>query len=107
MGKTGRPRKDTGELLTWLRRLLPGLRAGSISKGEAARELGISHRSLGRYLACMQEAGDIPSARTVQPTADIQAILDATEMMRRDYGVANDDVEEQAILEAISTSQGR
>ena len=103
----GRPRKDTRERLTWLKRLLPGLRDGSISKAEAARALGISHRSLGRYLARIQGAGDIPSARIEQPVADIQAILDATEMMRRDYGIANDDVEQQAILEAISTSQGR
>ena len=107
MGKTGRPRKDTEERLTWLRKLLPGLRDGSISKAEAARELGISHRSLGRYLTRMEEAGDIPSASTFQPVADIQSILDVTEMMRRDYGIAYDDVEQQAILEAISTSQGR
>ena len=107
MGNLGRPRKDTDVVKAWLRKLLPGLREGSISKAEAARWLCISHRSLGRYLACMQEAGNIPSARTVQPAAaDIQAILDAAEMMRRDYGVAYDDVEQQAILEAISTSQG-
>jgi len=41
---------------------LPALREGIISKGEAARRLGISHRSLNRYLrqsAGMKSVGQV------------------------------------------------
>jgi hypothetical protein len=30
--------------------ILPALKSGEVSKGEAARRLGVSHRSLNRYL---------------------------------------------------------
>lgn len=55
MDKLGRPRKDTEERLASLRRLLPGLQKGAFSKGEAARALRISHRSLNRYLERLEE----------------------------------------------------
>ena len=41
-------------------RLLPGLNKGAISKGEMARQLNISHRSLNRYLPEFE-------ARTTRP----------------------------------------
>ena len=47
----GRPRLDSIESFKQaFARLLPGLNKGSISKGEMARRLNISHRSLNRYL---------------------------------------------------------
>jgi len=50
--KTGRPRLDFDEDFSrGFATILPHLRAGDISQGEAARELGISVRSLKRYLA--------------------------------------------------------
>ncbi len=50
--KGGRPR--LGDHTDFYRRfasVLPALREGEMSKGEAARQLGISHRSLNRYLS--------------------------------------------------------
>jgi len=50
--QTGRPRLDHNEdFRRAFATLLPCLRAGTISQGEAARELGISVRSLKRYVA--------------------------------------------------------
>jgi len=50
--QTGRPRLDSKDgFREAFATLLPRLRAGAISQGEAARELGISVRSLKRYLA--------------------------------------------------------
>jgi len=50
--QTGRPRLDTREgFKEAFATLLPYLRAGDVSQGEAARELGVSVRSLKRYLA--------------------------------------------------------
>lgn len=49
--KTGRPRLDTKEgFKEAFATLLPHLRVGDISQGEAARELGMSVRSLKRYV---------------------------------------------------------
>ena len=47
----GRPRLDsTKSFRADFAMLLPSLRAGEISKGEMARRLNISHRSLNRLL---------------------------------------------------------
>ena len=49
--KRGRPRLgDCPDFYERLYEVLPALRDGGMSKGEAARQLGISHRSLNRYL---------------------------------------------------------
>ena len=49
--KPGRPRLDTREGFNEsFAAVLPALQSGEISKGEAARRLGISHRSLNRYV---------------------------------------------------------
>ena len=49
--KGGRPRLgDQPDFYERLYEVMPALRDGTISKGEAARLLGISHRSLNRYL---------------------------------------------------------
>ena len=60
--RTGRPRLSTREgFVEDFCRLLPALSGGEISKAEAARTLGISHRSLTRYLAeaaCQRSALD-------------------------------------------------
>ena len=49
--KGGRPRLgDQPDFFERFASVLPALRDGEISKGEAARRLGISHRSLNRYL---------------------------------------------------------
>ena len=49
--KIGRPRvDDRPDFYERFALLLPALRAGYMSRGEAARRLGISRRSLGRYL---------------------------------------------------------
>ena len=50
--KPGRPRLDHDpDFYRRFATLLPGLRAGTMSRGEASRHLGISHRSLNRYLS--------------------------------------------------------
>jgi len=49
--KSGRPRLETREgFKEAFATLLPYLRAGDVSQGEAARQLGISVRSLKRYV---------------------------------------------------------
>ena len=49
--KGGRPRLDAQEdFVEGFRQLLPRLSAGTITRGEAARRLRVSHRSLIRYL---------------------------------------------------------
>ena len=49
--KTGRPRLDhSEEFRRAFATLLPQLRANNISQGKAAKELGISVRSLKRYV---------------------------------------------------------
>jgi len=53
----GRPRLDTRKAFRrGFALILPPLLAGEISKGEAARRLMVSRRSLGRYLAANEEA---------------------------------------------------
>jgi len=50
--QTGRPRLDHSEdFRRAFATVLPHLRAGDISQGKAAKELGISVRSLKRYVA--------------------------------------------------------
>ncbi len=57
MIKTGRPRLDDGPgFKEAFATILPRLIGGEISQGQAARELGISVRSLKRYVE--QGAGD-------------------------------------------------
>ena len=47
----GRPRADRGRgFHQRLASLLPDIGSGTLSKGRAARELGISHRTLSRYI---------------------------------------------------------
>ena len=49
--RDGRPRIDGySGFKDRFARVLPALVRGRISKGEAAKQLGISHRSLNRYL---------------------------------------------------------
>ena len=50
----GRPRADgaTG-FPDRFAALLPDIRSGDLSKGDAARELGISHRTLTRYIEAL------------------------------------------------------
>ena len=56
--KTGRPRLDhSPDFIRRFAAVLPRLRANEISQGQAARELGISVRSLKRY-ARQAEAQD-------------------------------------------------
>ena len=57
----GRPRLDSikGFKQTFAR-LLPGLNKGTISKGEMARTLSISHRSLNRYLSEFEDCASRP-----------------------------------------------
>ena len=51
MGQEGRPRLDAQEdFVERFCQLLPRLHDGSMSKAEAARRLGVSVRSVGRYL---------------------------------------------------------
>ena len=58
--KTGRPRLDRSpEFSEAFARILPALSEGKMSKGEAARRLGISRRSLTRYLQ-LAEATSTP-----------------------------------------------
>ena len=45
----GRPSLDTEKLRTALVRILPAIAAGDVTKAQAARQLGISRRSLRRY----------------------------------------------------------
>lgn len=45
----GRPTAYTEKLRTSLLRILPTIADGQVTKAEAARELGISRRSLRRY----------------------------------------------------------
>jgi len=55
--QTGRPRLDARPGFSEaFARILPALLERKISKGEAARKLGISPRSLRRYLAANEEA---------------------------------------------------
>ena len=50
MALVGRPRLDHDKTFRQgFARILPGLLDGTIGKGEAARRLNISHRSLNRY----------------------------------------------------------
>jgi len=59
MIKTGRPRlDDNSEFIRRFAMLLPALNEAAISKGEAARRLGISHRSLNRYLSLKKNIVD-------------------------------------------------
>ena len=57
MSFAGRPRLDQDKTFREaFARILPPLLAGEISKGEAARRLMVSRRSLGRYLAADEKA---------------------------------------------------
>ena len=52
----GRPRSDAGRgFADRFAGLLPDIRSGKLTKGRAADELGISHRTLNRYLAAAGE----------------------------------------------------
>jgi hypothetical protein len=54
--KGGRPRLDAQEdFVEGFCQLLPRLSDGSMSKTEAARRLGISHRSVSRYMRTVAE----------------------------------------------------
>ena len=60
----GRPRLDSTENFKGaFASLLPGLREGTISKGEMARRLNISHRSLNRYLLELEVQRHHPGAK--------------------------------------------
>ena len=51
VAKGGRPRLDAQEdFVEGFCQLLPRLSDGSMSKAEAARRLGVSHRSVSRYM---------------------------------------------------------
>jgi len=64
MIKTGRPRLDASPgFRESFATILPRLSAGEISQGRAARELGISVRSLKRYVK--QAEGLVPTSRAV------------------------------------------
>jgi hypothetical protein len=55
--KGGRPRLDLDpDFIRGFATVLPRLRAKEISQGQAARELGISVRSLKRYAAQLRDA---------------------------------------------------
>ncbi len=58
MIKSGRPRVEHQPEF-WYRfaSILPALEAGEISKGQAAKLLGISHRSLSRYMILAEDRG--------------------------------------------------
>ena len=59
----GRPRLDHDKTFREaFARILPPLLAGEISKGEAARRLGISRRSLSRYIDSDQRAQALAQA---------------------------------------------
>lgn len=56
MIKAGRPRLDSHpDFIRRFARVLPALSVGAISKGEASKRLGISHRSLNRYLKQLEQ----------------------------------------------------
>ncbi len=58
MIKTGRPRlEDTPRFKEAFATILPRLIGGEISQGQAARELGISVRSLKRYVRQAHQGG--------------------------------------------------
>jgi hypothetical protein len=70
MLKPGRPRLDRPAFREAFAIILPRLNAKEISQGRAARELGISVRSLKRYV--MQGKGRVPPYqrhRVVQPNS--------------------------------------
>ena len=59
--KPGRPRLDhRPDFNDRFATILPRLRAKGISQGQAARELGISVRSLKRYLVLFSGQGNVP-----------------------------------------------
>lgn len=65
--KGGRPRLDSRQgFKEAFARILPALLERTISKGEASRRLGISPRSLRRYLAADKEAQKVAQAEAVK-----------------------------------------
>ena len=85
MIKTGRPRLDDSPgFKEAFATILPRLIGKEISQGQAARELGISVRSLKRYV--IQGAGDISVAEytaVVVKTGDVTNGLSSTPLQIR------------------------
>ena len=70
--RTGRPRLDDQEgFKEAFATVLPVLRSGGISRGEAARRLGISHRSLSRYLR-LHESREPSSQSTLTSPVNVK-----------------------------------
>lgn len=71
--KPGRPRLDHDQAFReGFARILPALLERTISKGEASRMLGISPRSLRRYLASDEKAQQVAQVEAVKRLFRIQ-----------------------------------
>ena len=69
----GRPRLDHDKTFREsFARILPALLERTISKGEAARRLGISPRSLRRYLAANEKAQALAQAEELRRLIRVQ-----------------------------------